>query len=109
MDNHPEWCGAHPKTHFNEDYCLNCDDVSEETCLTDHPKDVIHRRQVDFPANWFGLDPDNFNLWVSMQPGDKKPQLWAAYDSMNEDDANPIEIEDLKSLINDLSKLLKAL
>lgn len=109
MSKHPDWCGAHPDTHFNEDFCLSCDSDSEDKCLEDHPKEVIHRRQIDFPADWFGMDSDNFNLWISRLPGETRLRLWAAYDSVDENEARELDPKALKDFITDLNKILKPL
>jgi hypothetical protein len=109
MDSHPTWCGAHPKINFNEDFCQSCDSEVSPECFDDHLESVVHIRNVDFPSDWFGYDNFNWNLWLRQSSSEKKPRLFAAMDSMNENDAVEVSKEVLEAVIKDLSGLFKAM
>ena len=109
VESHPIWCGAHPKINFNEDFCDSCDSELSAECFEDHVDSVVHIRNVDFPSDWFGYDNFNWNLWLRQSSSDKKPKLFAATDSMDQNDATEITKEMLGNVINDFSDLLKAM
>lgn len=104
---HPEWCGSHPKVNFNVDICDLCSSEVEESCFINHPESILHTRQIDFPMDWFGMDSSQYNLWVSQTSSQTKPNLYAAYGSLEIEDAYQVDKEDLERFVKTLNDILK--
>jgi hypothetical protein len=93
---------------MNEDWCNSCQELINDSpeyvdsCFTDHPDQISHRLFVEMPMSWFSTDSSNYSLWLSQQPGEKKPTLYASYGDSDEDSAEVVEKQDLQKFISKL-------
>lgn len=108
---HPWWCGAHPDYNYNTDWCDGCDDeaVSWESknCGIEHPESIVHKREIRVPKFLGWMNDDN--LWLSQKFGDAKPRLWRGYGTLDEEEADELDVDDIQNLMNDLIIIAKTL
>jgi hypothetical protein len=110
---HPKWCGNNREIRQNEDWCNECEELVSEfyqsECFESHPNQITHRLFIDVPMSWFSTDPSNYFLWLSQQPGEKEPRLFASYGDEDEESAVEIDKSELEELIGHLSFALKGM